>query len=100
MASATACPENDTYFSCARRCLRALPKKLWAKATNFANQTKKLGQDDPRRVTHSLKVGLALTLVSMFFYVQALYDSFDVSAMWAIMTVVVVMEFSVGKYGI
>ncbi|XP_015936013.1 aluminum-activated malate transporter 2-like [Arachis duranensis] len=80
MASPITSQENATC-----QWLRELPKKI-----------KKSGQDDPRRITHSLKVGFALTLVSMFFYVQALYDSFGVNTLWAIMTVVVVMEFSVG----
>lgn len=62
-----------------------------------AVKAKKLGQDDPRRVIHSLKVGLALSMVSLFYYFQPLYDSFGVSAMWAVMTVVVVFEFSVGN---
>ncbi|KAL4292770.1 hypothetical protein AHAS_Ahas18G0061300 [Arachis hypogaea] len=96
MASPITSQENATYFSCACQWLRQLPKKSCKKATNVAKKIKKSGQDDPRRITHSLKVGFALTLVSMFFYVQALYDSFGVNALWAIMTVVVVMEFSVG----
>lgn len=75
----------------------ALPKRLTAKVIETASNTKKLAQDDPRRVTHSIKVGLALSLVSLFYYHQPLYDNFGVSAMWAVMTVVVVFEFSVGK---
>ena len=75
----------------------ALPKRLTAKVIETASNTKKLAQDDPRRVTHSLKVGLALSLVSLFYYYQPLYDYFGDAAMWAIMTVVVVFEFSVGK---
>lgn len=75
----------------------ALPKRLTAKVIETASNTKKLAQDDPRRVTHSIKVGLALSLVSLFYYYQPLYDNFGVSAMWAVMTVVVVFEFSVGK---
>ncbi|KAK9279929.1 hypothetical protein L1049_013613 [Liquidambar formosana] len=73
-------------------------ENLIAKVVEFARKTKKLGQDDPRRVIHSLKVGLALTLVSLFFYFQPLYNSFGVNAIWAVMTVVVVFEFSVGKF--
>ncbi|KAK3025187.1 hypothetical protein RJ639_044357 [Escallonia herrerae] len=76
--------------------LKALPEKFKAKMVNFAMVTKKLGQDDPRRVIHSLKVGLALSLVSLFYYFETLFNSFGVYAMWAIMTVVVVFEFSVG----
>ena len=75
----------------------ALPKRLTAKVIETASNTKKLAQDDPRRVTHSIKVGLALSLVSLFYYYQPLYDNFGVPAMWAIMTVVVVFEFSAGK---
>ncbi|OMO62697.1 Aluminum-activated malate transporter [Corchorus capsularis] len=76
--------------------VKALAKNFKTKVFDFFSNVKKLGQDDPRRVVHSLKVGLALTLVSLFYYYQPLYDSFGVSAMWAVMTVVVVFEFSVG----
>ncbi|KAL6276605.1 hypothetical protein ACE6H2_020206 [Prunus campanulata] len=76
--------------------LTAMPNMISCKVSEIAKNTKKLGQDDPRRVFHSLKVGFALTLVSLFYYYQPLYDNFGVSAMWAVMTVVVVFEFSVG----
>lgn len=62
----------------------------------IAKKIKKLAKDDPRRVIHSLKMALALTLVSLFYYVRPLYDGFGVSGMWAVLTVVVVFEFSVG----
>ncbi|KAF8403376.1 hypothetical protein HHK36_011478 [Tetracentron sinense] len=68
---------------------------LKAKVVEFAKKTKKLGQDDPRRIIHSLKVGLALSFVSLFYYFRPLYDGFGVSAMWAVLTVVVVFEFTV-----
>ncbi|XP_018722471.1 aluminum-activated malate transporter 2 [Eucalyptus grandis] len=67
-----------------------------AKAAELAKKAVKLGQDDPRRVTHSLKVGLALSLVSLFYYLQPLYEGFGVNAMWAVMTVVLIFEFHVG----
>ncbi|KAJ6777995.1 ALUMINUM-ACTIVATED MALATE TRANSPORTER 7 [Salix koriyanagi] len=63
---------------------------------DLASSIQKLGQDDPRRVIHSLKVGLGITLVSIICYYQPLYSSFDETAIWAIMTVIVVFEFSVG----
>lgn len=78
--------------------LKMLPEKLKDKVSEIASNTKQLGKDDPRRVIHSLKVGLALTLVSLFYYYQPLYKNFGVSAMWAVMTVVVVFEFTVGMY--
>lgn len=58
---------------------------------------KKLGVEDPRRVIHSLKVGLAITMVSTLYYFKPLYNEFGSSAMWAVFTVVVVFEFSVGN---
>ncbi|XP_021719958.1 aluminum-activated malate transporter 2-like [Chenopodium quinoa] len=56
----------------------------------------KIGQDDPRRVIHSMKVGLAVTLVSLFYYFQSIYQDLGTTALWAVLTVVVVFEFSVG----
>lgn len=80
--------ENDHGF-CGR---------LKNKVVEFPCKLKKLGQDDPRRIVHSLKVGLAVLLVSLLFYFDPLYDGLGASAMWAVLTVVVVFEFSVGTY--
>ncbi|KAG7961512.1 hypothetical protein I3843_09G020900 [Carya illinoinensis] len=76
--------------------LKALPGKAMNKAVKVAKSTKELGQDDPRRVTHSLKVGLALTMVSLLYYWRPLYNDFGVSGMSAVMTVIAVFEFRVG----
>lgn len=79
--------------------VKDLFNKVLNAGTNAAKDGKKLAKEDPRRVVHSLKVGLAITLVSLFYYFDdPLYDGFGVSAMWAVMTVVVVFEFSVGKF--
>jgi len=61
-----------------------------------AEKVAQIARDDPRRVAHSLKVGLALTLVSVVYYVTPLFNGFGGSAMWAVLTVVIVMEFTVG----
>ncbi|KAJ1384569.1 Aluminum-activated malate transporter [Sesbania bispinosa] len=76
--------------------LMAFPSKFSAKVVELMLQLKKLGKEDPRRVTHSLKVALSITLVSAFYYLKPLYNGFGSSAMWAVFTVVVVSEFSVG----
>ncbi|MBA0750936.1 hypothetical protein Gogos_002312, partial [Gossypium gossypioides] len=76
--------------------IKAFPKNVKIKVFEFVNKLKKLGQDDPRKVIHSLKVGLALTLVSLLYYYQPLYDGFGVSAIFAVITVLFVLEFSVG----
>lgn len=77
--------------------IKAIPRKFKAKVVEIVVKTKKIGQDDPRRVAHSAKVGLALTLVSFLYYFRPLYDGFGQAGMWAILTVVVVFEYTVGK---
>ncbi|KAK2978817.1 hypothetical protein RJ640_015250 [Escallonia rubra] len=75
---------------------KALIGKLWSDVVELGSKVKKHGQEDPRRVIHSFKVGLAIALVSQIYYFEPLYDGFGVAAMWAVLTVVVVFEFTVG----
>lgn len=67
--------------------------KVW----RFLEKAWDLGVDDPRKVIHCLKVGISLTVVSLFYYTRPLYEGVGGNAMWAIMTVVVVFENTVGK---
>ncbi|KAI3439438.1 uncharacterized protein J3R85_004866 [Psidium guajava] len=53
-------------------------------------------EHDVRRVVHSVKVGIALVLVSLFYLLDPLYERVGENAMWAIMTVVVIFEFFAG----
>ncbi|KAJ8552040.1 hypothetical protein K7X08_028483 [Anisodus acutangulus] len=75
-------------------------KKLPAsnKVCSFGSYVKQIAEDDPRKLVHSVKVGLAIAIVSLFYYFEPLFDyeGFGVSSMWAVLTVVVVFEFSVG----
>ncbi|KAM7496989.1 hypothetical protein LguiA_021403 [Lonicera macranthoides] len=89
-------PSNEGPFTRWWCKFKSFPGKLKSKIVETAKKAKQLGEDDPRRVIHSLKVGLAITLVSLFYYFDPLYEGFGVSAMWAVLTVVVVFEFSVG----
>ncbi|CAL0329009.1 unnamed protein product [Lupinus luteus] len=73
-----------------------LAKDFKEKVFEICRMTKNIAEDDPRKVVHSLKVGLAISLVSLFYYYQPLYENFGLSAMWAVMTVVVVFEYTVG----
>ncbi|XP_050937701.1 aluminum-activated malate transporter 2-like [Cucumis melo] len=77
-------------------CFKGKACNLEEKVVELANNTKKVGKDDPRRIVHSLKLGLAAAMVSSFYYFEPLYDSFGASSIWAIITVIVVFEFSVG----
>ncbi|KAK3024205.1 hypothetical protein RJ639_044810 [Escallonia herrerae] len=76
--------------------LKALLGKLRSDVVELGSKIKKLGQEDPRRVIHSFKVGLAIALVSQIYYFEPLYEGFGVAAMWAVLTVVVIFEFTVG----
>ncbi|KAG6466769.1 aluminum-activated malate transporter 10-like [Zingiber officinale] len=67
-----------------------------SKAVGFGRKAWSVGSDDPRRVVHGVKVGTGLTLVSLFYYTRPLYDGVGGWAMWAVMTVVVVFEYTVG----
>jgi hypothetical protein len=56
-----------------------------------------IGREDPRRAIHALKVGTALTLVSLLYILEPLFKGVGKNAMWAVMTVVVVLEFTAGN---
>lgn len=68
--------------------------KLW----RFMMKAWNIGVTDPRKFIHCLKVGTALSFVSLFYYMRTLYEGVGGNAMWAVMTVVVVLEYSIGNY--
>ncbi|XP_030548006.1 aluminum-activated malate transporter 10-like [Rhodamnia argentea] len=69
---------------------------LMARVLNFLEKAWALGVSEPKKVIHGMKVGIALSLVSLFYYMRPLYDGVGGNAMWAVMTVVVVFEYNVG----
>ncbi|KAJ1275810.1 hypothetical protein BS78_05G165300 [Paspalum vaginatum] len=89
---------SASSWSCCRRWLFLAPaERVWLSAAGFAKKVTGIARDDPRRVAHSFKVGFALTLVSFVYYVTPLFNGFGgSSAIWAVLTVVIVMEFTVG----
>ncbi|XP_042488441.1 aluminum-activated malate transporter 12-like [Macadamia integrifolia] len=52
--------------------------------------------NEHRKLIHSIKVGLALILVSLLYLLDPLFEHVGDNAMWAIMSVVVVFEFYAG----
>lgn len=73
--------------------LKGLILRIWS----FIDKAWKLAVAEPRKVIHGLKVGLCISVVSLFYYMRPLYDGVGGNAMWAIMTVVVVFEPTIGK---
>lgn len=88
---ASECSEKSNVF----RRLNKIPK-LKLILGKFATDVWQLGKDDPRRVIHAIKVGLALSVVSLFYLMDPLFKGLGDNAIWAIMTVVVVFEFTAG----
>ncbi|XP_077242941.1 aluminum-activated malate transporter 12-like [Tasmannia lanceolata] len=77
--------QTGIFIRRVRRFLKSLRQRIW-----------EVGREDPRRVIHALKVGLALTLVSMLYLLEPLFEGIGQNAMWAVITVVVVLEFTAG----
>ncbi|XP_021805737.1 aluminum-activated malate transporter 8-like [Prunus avium] len=83
----------------------ALPKNIGEKeepklsifATIVSNLRKlQKSEQDMRKLLHSVKVAIALVLVSLLYLLDPLYKQVGENAMWAIMTVVVIFEFYAG----
>lgn len=57
----------------------------------------KAGKEDRRKVVHSLKVGIALTIASLLYLLEPLFNGMGQNSIWAILTVILVLEFTAGK---
>lgn len=66
--------------------------------TYVSSLLKKACMDDIKKVIHSIKLGIALVLVSLLYLLDPLFKQVGENAMWAIMTVVVVFEFYAGLF--
>ena len=69
-----------------------LPKtsiEFWCKAWDYCNE-------DSGRVIFPLKVGIAVLLVSLLILFQAPFQIFGTNIIWAILTAVLVFEYTVG----
>lgn len=56
------------------------------------------GRDEPNRVIFSLKVGLAVLLVSLLILIRAPYELFGTNIIWSILTVAIMFEYTVGTH--
>ncbi|XP_049394182.1 aluminum-activated malate transporter 4-like [Solanum stenotomum] len=61
-----------------------------------ASKAVKMGRSDPRKIIFSAKVGFALALVSILIFFKKPIPYIGSHSIWAILTVVVVFEFSIG----
>ncbi|KAI3993585.1 hypothetical protein MKX01_002598 [Papaver californicum] len=87
---------NSKFFESGFEWFRDLIRKMIHNGTEFEDKFEKLGKNDWRIIIHSLKVGITLAFVSLLFYFSPIYGGFKSATMCAILTVVMVFEFSVG----
>ena len=60
----------------------------------FFRQLQEMARSDRRKVAFAAKAGLSLALVSLFIYVKE--EQLSKYSIWAVLTVVLIFEFSVG----
>ncbi|KAK4430192.1 Aluminum-activated malate transporter 4 [Sesamum alatum] len=69
--------------------------QLWKDSCNFSKKALEMGRNDPRKVIYAIKMGFALAFVSLFIFWKKPADVSQFS-IWAILTVIVMFEFSIG----
>ncbi|XP_050249471.1 aluminum-activated malate transporter 10-like [Quercus robur] len=89
-------PESDQLVNKAWLWLKGLLCGPILIIWRFLYKAWNLGVAEPKKAIHGVKVGLSLLIVSFFYYMRPLYDGVGGNAMWAVMTVVVVFESTVG----
>lgn len=67
-------------------------------SNNLIDKKQMQSDHDTRKIIHCIKVGISLVLVSLLYLLNPLFKQVGENAMWAIMTVVVMFEFSAGTF--
>ncbi|KAF5934129.1 hypothetical protein HYC85_030300 [Camellia sinensis] len=88
--------ETSWFYSSWRR-VRKKFAEWWKKLKEVSVKAWDVGRSDPRKIVFSAKMGLALMLVSLLIFMKEQpIKELSRYSVWAILTVVVVFEFSIG----
>ncbi|KAL7145996.1 hypothetical protein ABFS83_06G011700 [Erythranthe nasuta] len=94
---------NDSSYIVHEGCLHWLFRvtvdrisRWWNNVTGTAFSAYEMGRSDPRKVVFAAKMGAALSLVSVLIFFKEPLSYISQYSIWAILTVVVVFEFSIG----
>lgn len=82
-------PSRGKIWRRGMKVVQTVWEEAWERVTN---------RDQRQRIVHPLKVGVALSIASLLMILDAPDDFLGNNAIWAVMTVVVVFESSVGKH--
>lgn len=80
-------------------CFRSIGDKfnnLWMDVQEIVIKLYEMGRSDPRKLIFAVKMGLALSFVSILIFFKEPLSYMSQYSIWAILTVVVVFEFSIG----
>lgn len=91
--------EKATYKSCGYSWFSVISDKVEAFFKNLKYvgfKAWEMGRSDPRKIVFSAKMGLALVLISLLIFFKEPIEELSQFSVWAILTVVVVFEFSIG----
>lgn len=97
--------EFDASYNGHEGCLHWLFRSAQEKFSRWCSNVQetaakayKMGRSDPRKVVFAAKVASALSLVSILIFLKEPLPYIGKHSIWAILTVVVVFEFSIGMY--
>ncbi|KAJ6312518.1 hypothetical protein OIU77_014110 [Salix suchowensis] len=81
------------------KCFNLLSGKI-CKSLNdfqeFAVRAWEMGRSDPKKVIFAIKMGLALSIVSLLIFWKGSNEEISQYSIWAILTVIVMFEYSIG----